>query len=793
MRADHGRGVVRRETDRGHGLRFGRARLQRADGTRDRVDRLISADIAEHLHLDRAGREQRLPQGAERLGRGVTDLVTRRRPPARIAGAEKAVKIAREHAVGRGFEPGIIGEHGGLRAGQRARVPAGRGELRGHQAKLVGEVPWRGHGGELERIVVDVEIEADAAARGHRVDIALLQLADAAGDQRIVGRPGGRFTIGRQRVEAATETHADIDPVGLRRSRIDHQPDAVGELDLFQPEFGNLLASDHLGRRPEPRELREIHRSLSAADSGDALHIGAEHRRELGRCIALRLLRADDRTGGSAFEDLLRRGEDSRGREHALAPCFEEHVLDHRRAGRRLADIDCLDHVVGKLAAGIGARGIDHRLVGDTLFGQFAVDLRLGRRGGLRISDHRAHILQRGFPIIADGRDLDEGDVGRSRRIVKPDPRREIAAAGAGARFQPPVDHGGGDHVDQPVLVEDNRVGVELPWAQHRHHRHGRQAGLDDRAGGRLLRTGHAEIGLCRCRAGAAPRAEIFGDEPFEHRRIEIPRDDDHRPLRPVPAIVEGLHRIGRRRLERLGMADRRAVGEGLASEEQGVHRIRQADLRPRLLALLRQHGGALGIERCLGDIGLADHAREDLQALVERRLGRAGQVKLVDGLGRRGLGIAVGAESGTETLPHALRLPVRHEFRAAKREMLDQMRIAELAVLLHQRAGIDPYPHRDLAWRHPVLAHRVAQSVGQRAEAPGGIGHDVAALVQPGIAARDVGAGCGGRNGLPADRRRQAEQERGNERQAQHARGKIHGSDPSGVIRPRPALVRQS
>jgi hypothetical protein len=50
---------------------------------------------------------------------------------------------------------------------------------------------------------------------------------------------------------------------------------------------------------------------------------------------------------------------------------------------------------------------------------------------------------------------------------------------------------------------------------------------------------------------------------------------------------------------------------------------------------------------------------------------------------------------------------------------MLDQMGEAALAVLLHQRSGIDAHADRDLARRHAVLAHRIAHAVRQAAELP--------------------------------------------------------------------------
>jgi hypothetical protein len=66
--------------------------------------------------------------------------------------------------------------------------------------------------------------------------------------------------------------------------------------------------------------------------------------------------------------------------------------------GHGLVDVDGLDQVVGELHPRFDRRGGDALLHRRFDLGDFAVDLGLGRRGGLRIGDHAAHVAQRGSP-----------------------------------------------------------------------------------------------------------------------------------------------------------------------------------------------------------------------------------------------------------------------------------------------------------------------------------------------------------------------------------------------------------
>ena len=196
---------------------------------------------------------------------------------------------------------------------------------------------------------------------------------------------------------------------------------------------------------------------------------------------------------------------------------------------------------------------------------------------------------------------------------------------------------------------------------------------------------------------------------------------------------MERLHRLGRRGLQRLELADRRTFGQGLPGKEGLAQLVRIADLRPRLLAAFGQHDRTFGIQRLGSQRGRGHHARQDLQALVQPRLGRAGQVELIDGLGRCRRRIGVRAEGRAQPLPDTLGLAIGHMLRSPEGQMLDQMGEAALRRLLVQRARIDPHPHRHLPGRHAVAAHREAQAVGQAPELPHLVLRQVRSLVEPG------------------------------------------------------------
>ncbi|KIU01421.1 hypothetical protein QU38_01720, partial [Staphylococcus aureus] len=135
-----------------------------------------------------------------------------------------------------------------------------------------------------------------------------------------------------------------------------------------------------------------------------------------------------------------------------------------------------------------------------------------------------------------------------------------------------------------------------------------------------------------------------------------------------------------------------------------------------------------------LGDLRTGHHAGQDLEALVQPGGRRHGQVELVGGRSEGRACVRVGAEGHAQALPDALRFAVGHVHRSAEREVLEQVREAPLAILLHQRADIHAHPHRDLARRHAILAHGITHPVGKPSEFPCIVMDQVALLVEPGI-----------------------------------------------------------
>ncbi len=140
MRFDHGRGHVSGEGYRRRRGEFGSARGQRPEASRHCIDRHVGLDVAEHLHLDRSAREQRLPQGAERLRGRRGHLIARRRAPALVARMQQPFEVALQHSAGRGIQTGIGRQRKAPRPCDRVRIPARRRQLGRHQPKLVGQV-----------------------------------------------------------------------------------------------------------------------------------------------------------------------------------------------------------------------------------------------------------------------------------------------------------------------------------------------------------------------------------------------------------------------------------------------------------------------------------------------------------------------------------------------------------------------------------------------------------------------------------------------------------------------------
>ena len=415
------------------------------------------------------------------------------------------------------------------------------------------------------------------------------------------------------------------------------------------------------------------------------------------------------------------------------------------RRGDCLADIDRVDEIVGEGRSRLDAFLLD--LVGEhhVEFGRLAIDFLLRRRVDQRIGDHGAHIRQRGLPVAGERGKGHEGRIDRARDVVLLDLRVKEAATAARTRFEPAVDDRLGNRIEQQALVIDDGV-LHLPPRAHdsigqaarqiRLHPDGEFANRRRHAGGRHGIGGCdriAEIGRDTGLAGALPVTEPLFHQPRQHHRIGIPGDDDGGVLGPVPAVIERLHALAPRADERRVGADRIPHGKALSGKEGLAGEIGHALPRPAALALFGEDDRAFS-----GDVGivqhrLADHAREQLEAFGQLGIADVGNVELVDRVGRRGLGIGIAAEGRAEPLPGGNRLGLPEILALAEQHMFEQVGKALLAVGLVHRTCIDPHPDRDLARRHPVAAHGIAQAVLHLAEQPLLVRRNVRAAIEPG------------------------------------------------------------
>ena len=195
---------------------------------------------------------------------------------------------------------------------------------------------------------------------------------------------------------------------------------------------------------------------------------------------------------------------------------------------------------------------------------------------------------------------------------------------------------------------------------------------------------------------------------------------------------MEGLHRLGRRAGQRRLGPDRHPFRQRLAGEQRLARPLDHPLGRAAALALLGEDDRHFGGEVRLGQHRLAHHARKQLEAFLQRFRRGVGQVELVDRVGRRRLGIGVAAEGRAQPLPGRDRHGRAEILALAEAQVLHQVGEAALVVALVQRSGVDADADRDLARRHAVAAHGVAQAVVHFAEQPFLVARDVAAAIDP-------------------------------------------------------------
>ena len=348
-------------------------------------------------------------------------------------------------------------------------------------------------------------------------------------------------------------------------------------------------------------------------------------------------------------------------------------------------DVDSIDNIVGLFPRRFGLIAFDANCEGGVKLRNFPRDICFGRGPGCRVGDDRPHVLERGLPVVTQRDDIDEGPVDRTAYVILADACLQVAAPRPRPRFQPPIDHLQRQQVDQYLLVIHDRVINLFPRPGDDHRDEPGQGRFDDNPAdiGNLLRL--AEVRNGPALALALPLGKMLIEQLLEHGRITVACDNNHRLLRTIPALMEQLQHPGGCGTERFRRPDRRAVGQALAGEEQFPRGVLHDRLRTSPLAQFGQYDRTLRIYGGNAQSRGTHHARQDFQALVEARLGRIGQIQLVDGLRRRGFSIAVAAEGRAQALPDPFCLAVRDMGRAAEGQMLHEMGKSLFFLGLHQ------------------------------------------------------------------------------------------------------------
>ena len=138
---------------------------------------------------------------------------------------------------------------------------------------------------------------------------------------------------------------------------------------------------------------------------------------------------------------------------------------------------------------------------------------------------------------------------------------------------------------------------------------------------------------------------------------------------------------------------------------------------------LLGEDDAAFGVDRLRIELQPFPDLPEQGQTGVERSLVGPGEVEHVDRLLVRGERVGVGSELQALPLQHVHDIAVGDVGAAAERHMLEEVSEPLLLVPLLERAGADAHAHGDAVARRLIVHDRVAQAVGQHAEADARIG----------------------------------------------------------------------
>ena len=274
---------------------------QGAESRGDGGDGLFRVDIAIHLNLDRPRGEARRPQRLEPVQRQrVAVRGAGGREPA-VAIAQHPVEIALNGLGCRTWHRRVACFHGREDALERRFVPARKSELGREQAQLVAIILRPGHSVESEGVLIDPEVERQAPAIHQLKQVALVEIADATGSQRIRRGPQGIVLARREALPAMAEPDGHAHAAGLRLVAEYQQLHAVGESDLFDAEHADGRARENLARRGQGRERSHRHGLVAQPGIGGGLDRRAEGGVQARQRIGLWCLEAEQgalRAGG---------------------------------------------------------------------------------------------------------------------------------------------------------------------------------------------------------------------------------------------------------------------------------------------------------------------------------------------------------------------------------------------------------------------------------------------------------------------------------------------------------------
>jgi hypothetical protein len=156
--------------------------------------------------------------------------------------------------------------------------------------------------------------------------------------------------------------------------------------------------------------------------------------------------------------------------------------------------------------------------------------------------------------------------------------------------------------------------------------------------------------------------------------------------------------------------------------EDDGELLVRHAHLRAASRAPLLDHHAAL-----LADLGRVERQTvrpvlEDVERLVDDRRRIGGDLEHVHRLVERGVRVQVRPEPHPRPLEEVDQIGLREAARPVERHVLHEVRDAELAVVLEDRAGVDHQPELRPLLGKRVAAHEIPKPVRQTAAQHGAV-----------------------------------------------------------------------